>query len=140
MCNHDLYSFPISNAPKTVKTQKKPALAGSSGFDLIELCGLLSFIVWDAGRFVKTEMDDACQSAGSITSQEEPIMSKTIIAVSCLILLIALCVGAALNARIAQHRSPNANAVRAQSIHAGHPAGKSFSPREYIRIVRQSDE
>jgi hypothetical protein len=67
-------------------------------------------------------------------------MSKTTIAVSCLILLIAVCVGAALNARIAHHRSPNANAIHTQSVNAGDPGGKAFSPREYIRIVRQSDD
>ncbi len=67
-------------------------------------------------------------------------MSKTFIAVSCLILLIAVCVGAALNARIAHHRSPHANEIRMQNVQAGQPVRKSFSPREYIRIVRQSDE
>jgi hypothetical protein len=85
-------------------------------------------------------LDDACRSTESITSQEERIMSKTTIAFSCLILLIAVCVGAALNARIAQHRSPNANAVRAHSVNAGNPGDKSFLPREYIRIVRLPDD
>jgi hypothetical protein len=67
-------------------------------------------------------------------------MSKKTIVVSCLILIITLCAGAVLNARIAHNRSPNAHTIRTQNIHSGDRIRHSFSPREYIRIVRQSKE
>jgi hypothetical protein len=67
-------------------------------------------------------------------------MSKKTIVVSCLILIITLCAGAVLNARIAHNRIPDAHTLRTQSTHSGDRIRQSFSPREYIRIVRQSEE